>query len=171
MDARALRSVMRRVPSPVAVVTAVGRGEARGMTISSLTRVSLRPPLVSFNVEREAQMHAVLAEASSFAVHLVGEEQAALCERFAAPDRTGADQLRGLAQGIDGFGNPVLEGALAVLHCRLYAAYPAGDHSILVGEVVGVWQQEGGTPLVYFDRAYHGVGARVLDRRAPVPDG
>ncbi len=135
------------------------------MTISSLTSVSLHPPLVSFNVEREAQMHAVLAEASSFAVHLVGEDQAALCERFAAPDRTAAEQFLDLPHGFDRYGNPLLEGALAVLHCRLHAAYPAGDHSIVVGEVVEVWQHEDGAPLVYYNRAYHGVGTTVLSRR------
>ena len=167
--ADALRSVFRRVPSPVAIVTAVARGEMRGMTIGSLTSVSLDPPLVSFNVERTAQMFTVLAEAPGFAIHLPRIHQAELCRRFAEPDRSGPEQFASVPYGFDMDGNPLLGGVLAVLRCRTYARFPAGDHVIIVGEVVEARTQEGGAPLVYCDRRYCGIGGEVIQSPSDLP--
>jgi 3-hydroxy-9,10-secoandrosta-1,3,5(10)-triene-9,17-dione monooxygenase reductase component len=167
--ADALRSVFRRVPSPVAIITAVARREIRGMTVGSLTSLSLDPPLVSFNVERAAQMFTLLAEASGFAVHLVGVHQAGLCKRFAEPDRTGQEQFASVMYGFDVDGNPLLGGALAALRCRTYARFPAGDHAIIVGEVVESRRQEGDAPLVYYDRRYRGIGGEVIQSRSEMP--
>ncbi|HAR68258.1 MAG TPA: MFS transporter, partial [Thermus scotoductus] len=43
---------------------------------------------------------------------------------------------------------------LAVLRCRLEAAYPGGDHRLVVGRVEAVELGEPGLPLVYFGRGY-----------------
>ena len=152
---------MRRLPSPVTVVTAGGVREPRGITIGSFTSTSLEPPLVSFNVELAAQMHDVLAAAGHYAVHLLGDAHAHLSDRFARPDRTGEEQFDGLAYHRDAHGTPVLDGVLAVLHCVPYAVYEAGDHSIFVGEVVDIEEGGPGQPLLYFNRAYRRVGEPV----------
>lgn len=149
-----LRRVMRTLPSPVVVVTACGAEEARGVTIGSFTSVSLAPPLVSFNVDRASQMHGVLEEAAHFAVHLPRPEQSGLCARFARPKLSGEEQLRGVAHTRDASGTPILEEVRAVLYCRRYRRFPAGDHTIVVGEVMEVEERAGERPLLYHDRAY-----------------
>ena len=154
-----LRSVMQRVPSPVTVVTAAGHAEARGATIGSFTSVSLDPPLVSFNVEKESQMHAVLAETSHFAVHLLADRQSELCQHFAVPDQSGADQLETVAYRTDAHDTPVLEAAPAVLHCQWHGAFGAGDHRIIVGRVTQLEDRGEARPLLYYDRDYRSVSA------------
>ncbi len=153
--------MMRRLPSPVTVITARGAAEMRGITIGSFTSTSLEPPLISFNVEKGAQMHDVLAGAARYAVHLLGEVHAGVSDRFAIPDRTGEEQFDGLAYHLDAYGTPVLDGMLGVLHCVHYAVYEAGDHSIFVGEVVDVDEGAAGQPVLYFNRAYRRVGEAV----------
>ncbi|NNE36302.1 MAG: flavin reductase, partial [Rhodothermales bacterium] len=65
---------MRRVASPVTVVTA-GRGdEARGITIGSFTSASLDPPLITFNLSRRARMHSLLPRTDRFVVHVLGDD-------------------------------------------------------------------------------------------------
>jgi flavin reductase (DIM6/NTAB) family NADH-FMN oxidoreductase RutF len=81
----AFRAVMRRVPSPVVVVTAQGPREARGITIGSFTSLALDPPLVSFNVGCGARMHEVMEACDRFAVHVLGEEQTHLPNRCPSP--------------------------------------------------------------------------------------
>src|SRR5690606_11818136 len=138
VDGERLRAVMRRLPSPVTVVTVQGEREMRGITIGSFTSTSLDPPLISFNVEQAAQMHDFLVGATHYAVHLLGVDQAHLSDHFAMPERTGAEQFASVAFHRDARGTPVLDDVLAVLHCTHYAVYEAGDHSIFVGEVVEV---------------------------------
>ena len=148
-DGAVLRSVMRRVPSPVTVVTAAGEEEARGVTIGSFTSVSLEPPLISFNVERRARMHEVLLGACHFAVHILGDKHAPLCNHFAKPDCSGMEQLEVVPHRLDAYGSPVLESALVVLSCRSYATFVAGDHSIFIGEVIEVEEREAGAVFLY----------------------
>jgi flavin reductase (DIM6/NTAB) family NADH-FMN oxidoreductase RutF len=121
----------------------------------------LEPPLISFNVSHEAQMHAVITAVDRFAVHLLREDQAALSNHFSLPDLTSDEQFDGLPVHASLQGVPILDEALAVLHCTLYAVYEAGDHSIVVGKVVAIEERVAGEPLVYYDRSYRSVGDEV----------
>lgn len=161
IDGEMLRSVMRHVPSPVTVVTAAAPDDARGITIGSFTSVSLDPALISFNVEKAAQMHALITQADRFAVHILREDQADLSNHFAIPDLPGTMQFQGVAHRRDTHGTPLLDGALAILHCRPHAFHDAGDHTLVLGEVLAIDQAEDGTPLVYFDRTYRSIGEAV----------
>lgn len=158
VDGETLRQVMRRVPSPVTVVTAADANEARGITIGSFTSVSLEPPLVCFNVNHTAQMHEVIMAASRFAVHVLSEKQAHLAPHFAIPDRTGAEQLRTVPHVIDEHGVPILDGASAVLHCVHHDAFTAGDKTIIIGRVVDTDVYADGGAVLYYKRTYRGVG-------------
>ena len=159
IDGQALRQAMRRVPSPVTVVTAAGADEVRGITIGSFTSVSLAPPLISFNVDHAAQMHDLIVAAERFAVHILADTQAHLSNHFAVKDRSGAEQFASVAYRADTHGTPILEGALAVFHCTRYAVYPAGDHTLILGQVYQIDERAEGAPILYYDRSYRTVGA------------
>ena len=169
IDGDRLRAVMRRVPSPVTVVTAAGPEEVRGITIGSFTSVSLDPPLISFNVSRAARMHGLITSAERFAVHVLSDHQAHLSDHFALPDRTGAEQFADVEHEVNLHGTPVLEDALAVFHCRPYAVFEAGDHSLVIGEVLDVETSSEGGPILYYNRSYCGIGEEVaVDLFSPV---
>jgi flavin reductase (DIM6/NTAB) family NADH-FMN oxidoreductase RutF len=161
VDGEQLRAVMRRVPSPVTVVTMVAQEEFRGVTIGSFNSVSLEPALISFNVQNVSQAREALEATEYFAVHILGDQQAALSDHFAIPDASGAVQFNGLAYRLSAWGVPILPEVLAVLHCRRYAIYPAGDHAILVGAVLEIEEGVAGSPVVYYNRTYHTLGDAV----------
>lgn len=163
VDGEALRRVMRRVASPVTVVTAAGSDGPRGITIGSFTSVSLDPPLISFNLDKAAQMHALLDDGiDRLAIHLLSDEQAHLSNHFAVPDLSSDAQFADINHHLNEDGTPILASAIAVLHCDVYATYPAGDHTIVVGAVRQVaYAAEAGKPLLYFDRRYCSVGEEV----------
>lgn len=156
-----LRAVMRRVASPVTVVTAAADGVLRGATIGSFTSVSLEPPLVSFNVQKGSSLHDVLLAADAFAVHLLGDDQADLATHFALPDLTSAEQFRNIAHAHATNEPPLVHGVFGVLHCRAWAVHDAGDHSLFLGRVERVTEGEAAGPLLYFDRTYRAVGDEV----------
>lgn len=160
-EGEALRLVMRRLPCPVVVVTIGDEIGIRGITVGSFTSVSLNPPLVSFNINEASQMYERITPAEYFAVHVMGEEQTGIANRFALPDVSDDVQFEGLSYTRDATGVPVLADALAVLHCRMFAWYTAGDHAIIIGEVLSVENQREGAPVVYQDRAYRQIGEEV----------
>lgn len=157
-----LRSAMRRIASPVVIVTVETPEGPRGATIGSFTSVSLEPPLVSFNVTRETQLHHALSHADRFAVHLLAAEHADLATHFALPDLSSSAQFEVVehTQFEDGQA-PRLADTLGVLLCRTESRFAAGDHSIFVGRVEGVEEGMEGTPLLYYARSYRDVGDEV----------
>lgn len=157
-----LRAVMRRVASPVTVVTAGGGGAPRGATIGSFTSASLHPPLISFNVQKGSGLHAALLAADAFAVHLLGDDQADLAEQFALPDLTSEAQFRGVPYAwAGGDAPPLLDGVVGVIRCRRWAVHDAGDHSLFLGEVTLVEEGREARPLLYYDRSYRAIGREV----------
>src|SRR5690348_11481488 len=84
------RDLLSGFASGVTVVTARDRKDrAHGMTASAVAALSLEPPLVLVNVDKTADLHAILAEADAFALSVLAEDQEALSRRFAEdhPDR------------------------------------------------------------------------------------
>ncbi|MBW8699206.1 4-nitrophenol 4-monooxygenase/4-nitrocatechol 2-monooxygenase, reductase component [Streptomyces sp. MBT84] len=142
-----LRSVFRRHAAGVAVVTAQGGGRPVGFTATSLSSVSAEPPLISFGVGVGGSSWSVMSEADHVGVHILGEHQEALAGIFATSgaDRFGAPT--GWREGPEGV--PVLDGVLAWLVCRVVARVPAGDHCIVIAEVVSGDPSGAGRPLLY----------------------
>lgn len=161
VDGDAFRTAMRRVPSPIVVVTARGEHEARGITIGSFTSVALDPPLVSLNVGHESRMHTVMEGCSRFAVQVLSEEQAHLATRFAEPGLTPAEQFDAVPTTEDEHGTPHLDGVTARLHCRPHSAIEAGDHTLYVGRVVAIDEPPNRGAVLYYQSSYRGVGSEL----------
>lgn len=156
----ALRKVMRHVASPVTVVT-VRDEDIRGITIGSFTSVSLDPPLISFNVQEEASLHAFfLSNGNHFAVNILSQAQAGLSDHFAVPDRSGEAQFQSIAYESESHGIPVLGGNVATLICSVYASHAAGDHALVLGLVEAVYAGSETAPLLYYDRSYRTVSSQ-----------
>lgn len=153
IDASEFRRVMGHFASGVAVVTTVTPdGRPCGLTASSFCSVSLDPTLVLVCIERDSDSHDCVRSAGRFAVSVLEQEQGeTLSRRFSAYDV--ADKFEGVAHRAERTGAPVLEAAIAWLDCRVTVEYPAGDHTIFVGEVVAADAREG-TPLVYYRGGY-----------------
>jgi flavin reductase (DIM6/NTAB) family NADH-FMN oxidoreductase RutF len=146
--------LLGRFATGVTVVTArTADGRDVGMTASSLSSVSLVPPLVLVCIDRAAELHDTLAQVDAYVVNILASEQEELSRRFATRE---ADMFRGvgLRRTLDGL--PVLEGALAHLECVPHDRHEGGDHSIFVGRVVG-GETANGTPLIYFRGGYAGL--------------
>ncbi|MFZ4235965.1 flavin reductase family protein [Streptomyces murinus] len=142
-----LRSTFRRHAAGVAVITARGATGPVGFTATSLTSVSAEPPMISFGVGTGASSWPAIAEADHIGVHILGEHQGDLAATFA---RSGADRFGAPTAWHDGpEGVPVLDDVLAWLVCRIVARVPAGDHRIVLAEVVLGDPSGGGRPLLY----------------------
>jgi flavin reductase (DIM6/NTAB) family NADH-FMN oxidoreductase RutF len=156
-----LKRAMRQLPFPVTIVTAADGEEKQGITVGSFTSLSLKPPLISSNIDREAQIHALLTGASYYAVHILLPEQSDLCNHFAISGLTAEERFEPVEYHRNTYGTPILEEASTVIQCRAYDQFEAGDHTILAGEVLEVEQQHLEPAILYYDRVYRSVGKTV----------
>ncbi|TXS79302.1 flavin reductase, partial [Streptomyces sp. sk2.1] len=158
------RAALSRLAAGVVLVTAQeppldehGRGEDVGMTATAFLSVSLDPPLVMVSLRNDSRMDDLLAEQPLWAVSVLAEDQRQVAGRFAMKGRI-SDRL--LFQDLPGTrgeftGAPLIGGALATLECRTEQRVPAGDHTLVIGRVLGTGlPREGGQPLMYFRGNY-----------------
>jgi flavin reductase (DIM6/NTAB) family NADH-FMN oxidoreductase RutF len=154
IDKAAFRDLCGRFATGVTIVTAFDQdGRPAGMTVSSFASISLEPPLISVAIDHAASAFGALDEARVWAVNILESNQEALSRRFSAVARDrfeGVDWRRG-----DG-GELLLGGVLAHLVCERHESIPAGDHTILVGRVIGGSAADHGSPLLYYRGGYAG---------------
>jgi flavin reductase (DIM6/NTAB) family NADH-FMN oxidoreductase RutF len=149
------RAALGRFASGVTVVTVeTAEGDVHGMTANAFCSVSLRPPLVLVCVDHLAETYLHLREHERFGISVLKENQEALSEFFADPERNPDAAYRlGIEYRKMTSGTPVLAEALVNLDCRRVEAHPAGDHTIFVSEVNEIALGQG-APLLYFRGRY-----------------
>lgn len=152
IDPGRYRLAMGRFATGVAVVTSTYRGHDVALTVDSLTSVSLDPVLLLVSLHAEARVLEGVLEGAPWGVSILASGQRALATWLGEPGRPLHDQLarvphvRGPVTGA-----ALVQDALATLECRTYAVHETGDHSIVVGEVVGLRARPGDDPaLVHY---------------------
>jgi flavin reductase (DIM6/NTAB) family NADH-FMN oxidoreductase RutF len=148
IDPHDFRQALGRFTTGVTVVT-IHDGEAvHGITVSAFLSLSLVPPLVGVSIDRSATAHGLLGRIDAFAVNVLTEDQVPISDRFAGrPGGVTGDPFETFA------GHPTIRGALAQLVCRVVQRVPAGDHTLVVGQIEALSVAEG-RPLAYFRGAY-----------------
>ena len=152
--ARVFRDALGRFPTGVAFVTAVPDGEPAGLIVSSLTSVSLEPPLLSFCPSCGSLTWSRMRRTQRFGVNVLGHRH----ERFArSASPPGADRFSGVDWELGPGGVPLITDALASLECEIVAEHPAGDHWIVVGRLDDVRTSRINDPLVFFAGGFRAV--------------
>jgi flavin reductase (DIM6/NTAB) family NADH-FMN oxidoreductase RutF len=160
VDTGAFRRVAGRLPTGIVVVSTTLDGVDHAMTVSAFTSVSLNPLLVLFCAEKIARFHDVVLAAGSWAVSILNEESEKTALWLATRGRPLVGQLDAQPHHPGPLsGAPILSDALAAMECRTTVVHDGGDHSIVVGRVIGVSEpRPGGRPLLYYDGRYRRLG-------------
>jgi len=159
IDAATFRAAFRRFAAGVVVITADAGDGPAGFTATSLTSISLEPPLVSFGLSRTASSWPTVSVAHSVMIHFLSADQHDIARRFAT-------------SGIDRFaaptrwsrlptGEPVLDDAPRYLRAVVEHRLPIGDHHLLVARVVDAATTRDHHPLIYHSGAYDAPGRVV----------
>ena len=146
LDAAVFRHVVGHLPSGVTLVTTrTGEGDF-GMTASSVTSLSMNPPMMLACLNRSSVTCAAVSEAGAYVVNVLGQDDGHLAAQFATP---GADKFAGVRVTRGVRGAPVLADALARIECEVVEEVSAATHTIFLGRVLRAEAEEG-SPLTYF---------------------
>lgn len=133
------RLVMGRFATGVTILSAVAGGHDHAMTASALTSVSLDPLLVLTCVELDARFHDAIIESGVWGISILTAEQRPFADWLATRGRPLHGQLDRIPHRAGPrTGVALLEGSLATIECQTTAVHVAGDHSIVVGEVLSL---------------------------------
>jgi len=155
MDNVATQTVLRHFPYGLYALTVKHEAEEHGMTANWVTQASFEPPMVAVAVENTSKTIAMIRDAHHFALSLFQQGQRELAGRLgrgsgtAGAAGTAAQKLKGIkTKPAPISGAPILTDALGWVECRVVATLPAGDHTLVLGEVIGAGvEHEGTQPL------------------------
>src|SRR5262245_56693092 len=149
------RNAMRRLTGGVSVITA-GRGrDISGMTVTSVTSLSVEPAALIVSVNRGASSWPLIRRYGFFGVNILNADQFDIAERF-----TCKDGLKGAARfaGADWFtrasGAPLLSGALAAIDCEVEEVVERHSHAIVIGRVLDLQVSPRTAALAYWQGQY-----------------
>ena len=155
-DIDTFRRAMGRFATGVTMLTTRTREVDIAMTVSALTSVSLDPMLLLVCVEREGRFHDAVLDAGFWGISVLSGGDRSAADWLATRGRPLHGQLdriphhHGLKTGV-----ALSNDALSTFECRTTAVHAAGDHSIVVAEVVSVTSTPHlGAALVYYRGRY-----------------
>ena len=152
VDIKDFRQALGQFPTGVTVITTLDQdGNPIGVTASSFNSVSMNPPLILWNVGKQAYSAKIFEAAQYFNVNVLGEDQMDISNTCA---RQGEDKFANInyKSGIDGC--PILEDTAACFECKTWQLYDGGDHIIVVGEVIKYQNNATVSPLVFSQGNY-----------------
>ncbi len=151
VGAEQFRQAFRALASGVAVVTFHAGDEVHGFTATSVTSVSMEPPLALFCVGNHSRSRAHLSSGKPIGISFLGSHQIDIARFFASSaSRNGHDSLDLL------HGAPIIADATVNIAAVIQDIHPAGDHAICVCRLEATRSPRPGAPLLYFARDYYG---------------
>jgi flavin reductase (DIM6/NTAB) family NADH-FMN oxidoreductase RutF len=128
-----LNALFQRAAGFIPTAVAVLCSESVTMTVSSLCCVSWEPPFVSVSLHRNSRKAAALITRGGFRARLLRAEEKQFAQHGKIPiDRAG----------------------LLELECEIRNLHPAGDHQLVLAEVIRIHYSDG-LPLLYWRRGFH----------------
>ncbi|WBP94572.1 flavin reductase family protein [Mycolicibacterium neoaurum] len=146
-----MRHVLGHFCTGIAVITAHDGNRPIGFTCQSVTSVSLDPPYISFCPAATSTSWPLIRAVGTLCVNILAAEQRDVCTRFAT---RGDDKFSGVNWKPGANGAPTVDGTLASIEADIEFEHAAGDHSIVVARVTGLWAHEERRPLLFYRGGY-----------------
>jgi flavin reductase (DIM6/NTAB) family NADH-FMN oxidoreductase RutF len=157
VDERAdLRRAFGCFPSGVAAVCADVGEYSTGMLVSSLTSVSMDPPLLSVCIQKDSRTWALLDSAQSLGLSFLGAGHDELCGQFRT---AGPQRLAGVDTTVTPDGAVLLPGSTAWFVCSRHDSVEAGDHLIVLLRIESMCVHPQLQPLVFHGSTFRRLAA------------
>lgn len=155
-DSAEFRRVLGHLPTGVTVIASMLAGKPVGLAVGTFFSVSLEPPMVGFCAAKTSTSYPDVEASGSFCANILAHDQEAVSRVFAS---SGADKFEGLGwRRAPDSTSPMLNDALAWIDCSIASVTDAGDHVIVLGDVLRLEVNRSVGPLVFFRGGYHSIG-------------
>ena len=161
------RRAMRKLTGGVSVIT-VGKGaDISGMTVTSVSSLSVDPATVIVSINRQTSSWPLLQHYGIFGVNILSADQVDIAERFSGRDGLkGAARFSGARWLTQKTGVPILVDAAAALDCEVEEMIERHSHAIVIGRVRQAFTSQDLGGLAYRQGEYLAVDTSLQIARA-----
>jgi flavin reductase (DIM6/NTAB) family NADH-FMN oxidoreductase RutF len=156
MDRKTQQKTLRLISNGVYVLTARCGERMGAATVTWVSQISFKPPLVMAAVRRESNVFQCLAESGSAVLHIVGDGQGEIARRFFHPTAAANGTINGEPFADGHTSAPVLPRLPAHVECRVGRVVDSGgDHALVILEAVEAECSETVRPLIVAETPWH----------------
>ena len=149
------RNAMRQLSGGVSVITAGKGRDISGMTVTSVSSLSVDPPSLIVSLNRESSSWPLVKRYGFFGVNILTSDQVEIAERFTGKGGLkGADRFAGAQWTTCASGVPLLADALAAIDCEVEDIVERHSHAIVIGRVLDVAVSARTAALAYWQGRY-----------------
>ena len=149
------RGAMRQLTGGVSVITAGHGGDISGMTVTSVSSLSVDPPALIVSISREASSWPLVTRYGFFGVNILTSDQVGIAERFTGKGGLkGAGRFAGVEWTTRVSGVPLLAGALAAIDCEVEDIVERHSHAIVIGRARDIKLSSRTAALAYWQGQY-----------------
>jgi flavin reductase (DIM6/NTAB) family NADH-FMN oxidoreductase RutF len=149
------RGAMRHLAGGVSVITAGRAKEMTGMTVTSVSSLSVDPPTLIVSINRESSSWSLVKRHGFFGVNILNADQLDVADRFTGKGGLkGADRFAGAEWITLASGVPLLVGALAAVDCEVEHIVERHSHAIVIGRVLDLKLSSRSAALAYWQGQY-----------------
>src|SRR3990167_7846559 len=136
MDETAKKNILRKIPYGLYVIGVKDKESYHAFTGSWLSQCSMKPPRIMLGVRHGTHSLEMIREGKVFSVNFIAKTDKKILEQFFKPTPSNGDRFGDLEFSLKTTNTPILKDAVAYLECEVKSIFEAGDHSVVVGEVV-----------------------------------
>jgi flavin reductase (DIM6/NTAB) family NADH-FMN oxidoreductase RutF len=136
MNADAKKIALRTIPYGLYVLTTKAADGISAATVNWVTQASFAPPLVAVGVKADSHGRKHLHEGATFALCILGKNQKDVAYTFFKPTVVEDGKMSGQPYHDGSTGAPILDSAIASIECKVLNIVEAGDHHVIVAEVI-----------------------------------
>lgn len=157
------RKAMRNQASTVAIVACGEVGNRCGSTVTAACSLSDAPAAIMIGINRNSRVHDAIIRQGSFSLNMLSMEQKELAITFSgATGLVGEARFGDVGWTVLQTGAPVLLGSLSTFDCAVSLRHEYSTHSIFVGTVQALQEDDDAMPLLYFRGTYMTPGERSV---------
>jgi flavin reductase (DIM6/NTAB) family NADH-FMN oxidoreductase RutF len=146
------RHAMRRLAATVTLVTTSDAdGQRYGMLATSVTSVTMEPPMLLVCVSRSAHVHPALMARKRMCINVLLDEQGSLVRAFSSSLPHEERFANADWATHSGLALPFLPQAQALFFCEVDQVIEAGTHSVVLARVLESRSMDVVRPMVYVD--------------------
>ncbi len=149
------RTILRKIPNGLFIITVKEENNATGTVISFVTQISIDPPYIALAIRKGSSFYEVAEKSNYLAIHLPNKDQQSLVSSFFKTKDQAHDSINGYSFKWSELENPILDDIPMILEVTIIEIVDKGDHPIFICEVVNTILRQDVDILTMTDTNWH----------------
>lgn len=136
MNEKNKKTILRKIPSGLYIVSSMSDGNPMAAVISFLTQSSISPPLITMALRKDSEIYKSVYKTRKCAIHFPAKDQQQLTASLFKIKTKDLKQINGHSYKKSSNGNPIFDEIPMLIEVEVIKISEVGDHHVFICEVI-----------------------------------